>query len=94
MQRYSFLAALLIYLESEKLALHSDVGELLKGRFHILFFKVFISNIKTFVNHSVNQRGRWVPSGCRRLSFRTTTVGIRNGIFNLLPVTNLIASYL
>lgn len=31
MQRYSFLAALLLYLESEKLALHSDVGKLLGG---------------------------------------------------------------
>jgi hypothetical protein len=35
MQRYSFLCALIFFLESEKLALHSDVGKLLEGNIYM-----------------------------------------------------------
>ena len=44
MQRYSFLAALLFYLESEKLALHSDVGNLLGGNIACEFSMLHKSN--------------------------------------------------
>lgn len=44
MQRYSFLAALLFYLESEKLALHSDVGTLLGGTGKLKFKNLFLTS--------------------------------------------------
>ena len=37
MQRYSFLVTLIFFLEAEKLALHSDVADLLGGTVQTLF---------------------------------------------------------
>jgi hypothetical protein len=62
MQRYSFLCALIFFLESEKLALHSDVGKLLEGNnLHCLSFT---NLMHLFLSFSIHKRGRWFPFGC------------------------------
>lgn len=65
MQRYSFLAALIFFLESEKLALHSDVGKLLQG-FNIFPFTLFKNSLyfEFYFFNSTNKGRKWFSFGC------------------------------
>ncbi|XP_032791762.1 translin [Daphnia magna] len=94
MQRYSFLAALIFFLESEKLALHSDVGKLLQvpikeeNGFH-LDVEDYLSGLLQLASELSRLAVNSVTAGNYDLPIRISRfVSELNGGFRLLNLKN------